>query len=169
MDAAAPVPKPKARKIPSQSPVTIEQAPSTTAATPAVVPSQPAGGEIASTADKSEIDRQIMAAVEEVLMRNGNPHYAEIITNDPVTAKELRRRLNAVEDGGKLRAEIEKLEARRAELIVENKRREEEMSKARLDIGRLHRLINHTVKNLVETQRMIERGEAESKPGENKK
>jgi hypothetical protein len=109
-------------------------------------------------ASKADIDRQVMRAIEEVLMRFGNPPYAEIVTNDPVKAEELRYRLNAVQSGSKIKSEIDGLEARKSVLIAEVQQRENETARMRMDIARLHRVLTNTLNELSRTQRMIEDG-----------
>lgn len=109
-------------------------------------------------AKRAEIKRKVIAAVEEVLMRYGNPPFAEIITNDPAKAAQIKERLETVRDGERLRAEIEAMIAKKEALAVEIALKETEIEQARLNAGRMRVMIDKTVLELKRAQALIEEG-----------
>ncbi|AHF94991.1 hypothetical protein OPIT5_00210 (plasmid) [Opitutaceae bacterium TAV5] len=91
-------------------------------------------------------------------MLYGNPPFAEIITNDPGRASEIRRRLAIVKDADAIKAEITALTDKKENLLAQIALRETELNKARLDLGRLRQLIDQTIDTLKTAQTSMEEG-----------
>lgn len=103
-----------------------------------------------------EMRRKIVAAVEEILITYGNPAFAEVITNDPVKAAELRRRIADTRSGEELQRAVAALTQQREELKNDIALRERELEQLRLRAGKLRGTIDQAVNQLQRVQQGIE-------------
>lgn len=104
----------------------------------------------------AEMKRKIVGAVEEILQLYGNPSFAEVVTNDPQKAADLRARISASTSSDQIRSEVAELEKRRNDMLADIALREREVEALKVRAARLRASLDQAATAIQGAQRAME-------------